>query len=136
MIRKRFALSLADAEPAMLAGLAEAREQNWAVTIAIVDDAGHLLHLSRMDEASPISVNVAIEKARSAGLSGIESKIMEAVVRERPGVATAGWVAIEGGVPILYQRQRVGGIGVSGVQSHQDSQVAFAARAALPWASE
>jgi glc operon protein GlcG len=127
----KFVIGLAEAETAVNAARAEAGAEGWAVTAAVVDDSGFLVHLSRMDEASAGSVDGAIEKARSAALMGIETKTLEALVAQRPGVATMGRVAVEGGVPVLHQQQRIGGIGVSGVQSHQDAQVANAALQAL-----
>jgi glc operon protein GlcG len=130
-MRMRFALGLAEAEAAIKAGHEEARRQGWLVTVAVVDDSGAVIQLSRMDEATPASVDAAIGKARSAALTGVDTKILEAMVKDRPALTTMDRIAIEGGLPVLHQRQRVGGIGVSGVQSHQDAQVASAAFAAL-----
>ncbi len=127
----KFAIGLAEAQAAAKAACEEARAEGWAITVAVVDDAGFLVHLSRMDEASAGSVFGATEKARSSALMGIETKMLEALVAKRPGMATIGRVAVEGGVPILHQEQRIGGIGVSGVQAHQDAQVANAALRAL-----
>ena len=87
--------------------------------------------VSRLDDASPSSVNTAIEKARSASHTGLPTKALEAMIRERPGIVTLGRVAVEGGLPILYKGQRVGGVGVSGVKSDQDAEVAQAGLQAL-----
>jgi len=130
-MRVRHALEMDDCSLCMAAALAHAEAQGWLVTVAIVDDNGTPLQLVRMDEASPASVEGAIQKARSAGLIGIDTRIQEAMVKERPGIATMGRVAVEGGVPIRYEGQRVGGIGVSGVLSHQDAEVAGAGLEAL-----
>jgi uncharacterized protein GlcG (DUF336 family) len=130
-MRTKFAIGLAEAEAATKAACEEARAEGWAVTVAIVDDAGFLVHLARMDEASAGSVFGAIEKGRSSALMGIETKMLEALVASRPGLATIGRVAVEGGLPILHQQQRIGGIGVAGVQAHQDVQVANAGLKAL-----
>lgn len=130
-MRIRHALNLDDAIAAVKAGIGYAAQQGWMVTIAVVDDSGYPLHLSRMDEASAASVEGAIQKARSAALTGVETKMLEALVTARPAVATMGRVAVEGGVPIRHEGQRIGGIGVSGVQSHQDADVAHAALAAI-----
>jgi glc operon protein GlcG len=127
----RHTLSLSDCSTAIHAGLIVARANEWRVTIAVVDDGGHTLQLIRMDDASPASVDTAIQKARSAALTGLDTAKLEAMVRDRPAVMTIGRVAVEGGVPILHEGQRVGGIGVSGVQSHQDAEVAHAALDAL-----
>jgi glc operon protein GlcG len=125
-VRTKFAIGLAEAEVAAKAACEEARAEGWAVTVAVVDDAGLLVHLSRMDDASAGSVFGAIEKGRSSAPMGIETKVLEDLVAKRPGLATIGRVALEGGVPIRHQQQRIGGIGVSGLQSHQDAQVANA----------
>lgn len=130
-MRVRHALDLKECIAAVAAGIAFAAQKGWTVTVAVVDDSGYPLHLSRMDEASAASVEGAIQKARSAALTGVETKMLEAMVAARPAVATMGRVAVEGGVPIQHEGQRVGGIGVSGVQSHQDAEVAHAALAAV-----
>ena len=130
-MRKRFALDLADCQNAMEAGLAYAEARDWRITIAIVDDAGVPLLVSRMDEASPASVDGAIEKARSAALTGVATKLMEAMIAERPAVATMNRVAVEGGIPVLHDGQRLGGIGASGLPSHMDAEVAQVALDAL-----
>lgn len=131
-MRTRFALDRLDARAAVDAGIAAATAQGWAVTIAVVDDSGTPIVVERMDEASPASVAVAIEKARSAALVGLPTKALEAMVADRPALLTMpGRVAIEGGVPVLHGRQRVGGIGVSGVRSHEDAGIADAALEAI-----
>lgn len=127
----RYTLGLSEAVVGVAAGLATASKEGWAVTIAVVDDCGTPLHLSRVDGASAASVSTAIGKASTAAHIGLETKMLEDVIRQRPAVATLDRVAVEGGVPVLYKDQRVGGIGVSGVQSHQDAVVAKAALAAV-----
>lgn len=96
------------------------------MTIAVVDDAGHPIQLCRMDEASPASVDTALGKARSAALTGLDTRVLEEMAGKRPALFTIGRVAVEGGLPLLHRNQRVGGVGVSGVQSHQDREVAEA----------
>jgi glc operon protein GlcG len=131
-MRTRFALDRLDARAAVDAGIAAAAAKGWAVTVAVVDDSGTPIVVERMDEASPASFAVAIEKARSSALIGLPTKALEAMVGERPGLLTMpGRVAIEGGIPILHDGQRVGGIGVSGVRSHEDAEVATAALQAI-----
>lgn len=127
----RYALELKEAEIAVKAGFAEAEGNQWRVAIAIVDASGLPILASRMDDASPASFNTAIEKAKTAALIGLPTKMIEAMVSERPALLSMNRVAVEGGVPILYKGQKLGGIGVSGVQSHQDAQVALAALEAL-----
>lgn len=130
-MRTRFALDLAEARTAVDAGIAFATRQGWAVSIAVVDDSGNPILVQRMDEASPTSFSSAIEKARSAAFSGIPTKSMEAMFTARPALMTLGRVAVEGGVPIIHQGQRVGGIGAGGVRSDQDAAVAAAALEAI-----
>jgi glc operon protein GlcG len=120
----RQTIGLREAEVAARAGHDYACAAGWAVTIAIVDDAGAPVLVSRMDRASPASIDTAIEKSRSSALTGLESKVLEEFVRQRPGVGTLKRVAVEGGVPILVDGERVGGIGVSGVLSDQDAEIA------------
>jgi glc operon protein GlcG len=122
---------LSDAEAVMRAALGHARANGWLVTVAVVDEAGTPIMTARLDEASPASFATAIEKARSAALTGLSSKLLEAMVGERPALVTLGRVSIQGGLPILHEGQRVGGIGVSGVRSEQDEAVAQAGLDAL-----
>jgi glc operon protein GlcG len=129
-MRKRYALNLDEAEVMVSAAKAEALREGWAVAIAIVDDAGIPILVARMDEASKITPSVATEKARSAAMIGISTRILETMAAERPALATLG-CAIEGGFPIQHQGQTVGGIGVSGATSEQDAQVAEAGLKAL-----
>lgn len=124
-------MNLSDAATIVNAAQAHARQNNWPVTVAVVDDSGIPILISRLDDASPASVSTAVEKARSAGLTGLPTKMLEAMVVERPAIVTLGRVAVEGGLPILYKGQKVGGIGVSGVKSDQDAAVAQAGLQAL-----
>jgi len=116
----------------MAACIAEAEKNDWEVTIAIVDDAGILISLERMDGAPPISATVAPDKARASALTKVPTKFWEDRVKERPAFANfpAGSL-IEGAVPVIYDGECVGAIGVSGVQSGQDEQIARAGVAAL-----
>jgi len=126
-MRDKPCLIATDIEKAMAACKTEAERNKWNVSIAIVDDGGFLLHFDRMDGAPPISAEVAIGKARTAALTKRPSKFFEDRVKERPAFANfpAG-ILIQGGVPILCRNECVGAIGVSGVQSHEDEQVAQA----------
>jgi glc operon protein GlcG len=126
-MRDKPCLTAADIQKAMAACKAEAERNKWNVSIAIVDDGGFLLHFDRMDGAPPISAEVAIGKARTAALTKRPSKFFEDRVKERPAFANfpAG-ILIQGGLPILCRNECVGAIGVSGVQSHEDEQVAQA----------
>jgi glc operon protein GlcG len=127
----RFALSLTEAETMVRAAQARALQNGWHVTVAIVDDSGTPLLVSRLDESSPASVQTAIDKAACAALTGLPTKAIESMVGARPALVTLNRVAVEGGLPILHRGQRVGGIGVSGVRSEQDSEIAQAGLDAL-----
>jgi glc operon protein GlcG len=106
---------------------AEAEKNQWSVTIAIVDDAGIPLYLERMDGATATTAEVAIGKARTSAITRRPSKFWEERVKERPGFLNfPGVLQVQGGLPILYQGECVGAIGVSGVQSHEDEQIAQA----------
>jgi len=106
---------------------AEAEKNKWTVTIAIVDDAGVPLYLERMDGATATTAEVAIGKARTSAITRRPSKFWEERVKERPGFLNfPGVLQVQGGLPILYQGECVGAIGVSGVQSHEDEQIAQA----------
>jgi glc operon protein GlcG len=121
-----------DAKMMMSACLAEAEKNGWEVTIAIVDDAGVLITLERMDGAPAISATVAPDKAKASALTKQPTKFWEDRVKERPAFANfpAGSL-IQGAVPVIYDGECVGAIGVSGVQSSQDEQIARAGVAAL-----
>ncbi len=121
-------LTLADAKAIAAAAEAEALKNGWRVTISIVDDGGNLLYLQRLDEAPVGSIVVAQEKARTAFLFKRTTKsIEEAVVGGRTVMLTLpGATPIEGGLPLLHEGRVVGAIGVSGVQSSQDAQIAQA----------
>ena len=127
-------LEAADARAIVAAAEAAALKQHWAVTIAVTDDGGHLLHLHRMDGAPPVSAHIAPAKARSAALGRRDSRDYEEMIN---GGRTAFLSApgldglLEGGVPIVHQGQCVGALGVSGAKAVQDAQVARAGIAAL-----
>ena len=121
-------LTLADAKAIAAAAEAEALKNGWRVTISIVDDGGNLLYLQRLDEAPVGSIVVSQEKARTAFLFKRTTKsIEEAIVGGRTVMLTLpGATPIEGGLPLLHEGRVVGAIGVSGVQSSQDAQIAQA----------
>ncbi len=131
-MRNKPCLTSADVKKMMAACLAEAARNKWSVCVAIVDEGGFLLQFERMDGAPPISTEVACGKARTSALTKRPSKFFEDRVKERPAFANfpAG-ILIQGGLPIVHQNECVGAIGVSGVQSHEDEQVAQAGIAAL-----
>ena len=136
-MRDKPCLTSADVEKAMVACKAEAERNKWSVAIAIVDDGGFLLHFQRMEGVAAVSADVALGKARTAALTRRPSKVFEERVKERPAFANfpAG-VLIQGGLPIMARNECVGAIGVSGVQSDQDEQIAQAGVAAIGLASD
>jgi uncharacterized protein GlcG (DUF336 family) len=122
------ALNLADAKQIATAAETEALNNKWAVTIAVLDDGGNLLFLQRLDDAPLGSINVAQEKARTALLFKRPTKAFEEIIAGgRTAMLTLpGATPIEGGLPLVNDGQIVGAIGVSGVQSPQDAQIAQA----------
>lgn len=125
-MRNRPALTIDDAKNMMAACEAEAKKNGWAVTIAIVDDAGYLLNLVRLDGVGPMTAEVALGKARTAALTRRPSQFWEERIKERPSFLRFPEILpIQGGVPVMVGNDCVGAIGVSGVQSHQDEQIAL-----------
>jgi uncharacterized protein GlcG (DUF336 family) len=117
---------------------AEALANKWNVTIAIVDDGGHLLWLARLDGAAPSSADIGPAKARLAALGRRETRAYEEMINNGrisflSGLSQAGLrgAGLEGGVPIMFDGHCVGGVGVSGVKSAEDAQVAQAGIEAL-----
>jgi glc operon protein GlcG len=127
IMRSKHALTLADVKKMLAACEAEAVKNKWAVAISIVDDGGFLLGFARMDGAPAISAEVSTGKARTSAMTKRPSKFFEDRIKERPAFANfpAG-ILIQGGVPLIHQSECVGAIGVSGVQSHEDEQIAAA----------
>lgn len=127
-------LEFSDVKAIAAAAEAEALKHGWAVTIAIVDDGGHLLSLQRLDGAPPISAHIAPAKANTAALGRRESKIYEDTINGgRMSFLSAPDLKgmLEGGVPIMKDGQCLGAVGVSGVKSTEDAQVARAGIAAI-----
>lgn len=128
-------ISLARAQRVMGAAMAECERQAWPMVIAIVDNWGHLVLLQRMDQAQHGSVEIARAKAETAALFRRPTKLFE------DGLAAGGQglrilsmphvIAVEGGIPLILEGQVIGAIGVSGMRSGQDAQVAEAGAAAL-----
>lgn len=127
-------LTLEDTRRMAAAAEAEALANGWAVSIAIVDDGGHLLWMQRLDGAAPISAHIAPAKARTAALGRRESKVYEDVINQgRTSFLSAPVLEgmLEGGVPVMVEGQCIGAVGVSGVKSTEDAQIARAGIAAL-----
>ena len=133
-MKTKHQLDAADVKAMAIAAEAEALKNQWNVTIAIVDDGGHLLWLQRLDGAAPLSAHIAPGKARTAALGRRDSKAYEDMVNggrmsflSAPGAEAL----LEGGVPILHGGACLGAVGVSGVKSNEDVQIARAGIAAL-----
>jgi len=127
-------LTLDDVKKIAAAAEAEALQNNWAVTIAIVDDGGHLLWLQRLDGAPPVSSHIAPAKANTAAMGRRESKVYEDVINGgRVSFLSAPAIAgmLEGGVPVIVDGHVIGAVGVSGVKSTEDAQIAKVGIAAL-----
>jgi glc operon protein GlcG len=132
-MKTRSMLTLDDCKKISAAGEAEARKNNWNVCIAIVDDGGHPLHLVRMDGGTPANARIAVDKARTAAETQRSTAMWEervkagrTVMLKMPGV-----LPVQGGLPIVVDGVCIGGVGVSGVQSHEDEQIAKAGIDAL-----
>ena len=132
-MKTRSMLTLEDCKRISAAAEAEARKNNWNVCVATVDDGGHLLHLFRMDGATPANSRIAMEKGRTAAETRRSTAMWEdrvksgrMVMLKMPGVTP-----VQGGLPIVIDGECIGAVGVSGVQSHEDEQIAKAGIAAL-----
>ncbi|AYO54860.1 GlcG/HbpS family heme-binding protein [Acinetobacter wuhouensis] len=120
-------LTLSDAEFLLNQAHQYAVEHAFNVSICIVDETGNLLAMKRMDGASPMTANLAIEKARCSAISRRPSAVFENLIKNgQMGFLTMDSFSgmLEGGEPILYQGQLVGAVGVSGVKSFQDAEIA------------
>ena len=127
--------ALTDEDVKIIAAAAEAHAlaNKWNVTIAIVDEGGHLLHLHRLDGAGASTAEMATGKARTAAVGRRETKLYEDMIKQgRVAFLSAPMTAmLEGGVPIMVGTDIVGAVGVSGVKSDQDAAVAKAGITAL-----
>jgi glc operon protein GlcG len=126
-------LTLDGAKKVAAAAEAEAKKNNWNVVIAVVDDGGNLLYLQRIDGTQTGSIDVAIQKARTAQAFKRPTKVFEdAIAGGRNAlIALHGALPLEGGLPIVVGGQLVGAIGVSGVKSTEDGQIAKAGAESL-----
>jgi glc operon protein GlcG len=131
-MKTRPMLTLEDCKKISDAAEAEARKNNWNVCIAILDDGGHLLHLARMDGASPANARIAVEKGRTAAESRRSTTAWQERIKARPELLNMPEITpIQGGLPIMVDATCVGAVGISGVQSHEDEQIAAAGIKAL-----
>jgi len=127
-------LEISDIKSIASAAEAEALKNHWAVSIAIVDDGGHLLWFQRLDGAAPISSHIAPAKAHTAAVGRRETKVYEDMINAgRYSFLSATLIhgMLEGGIPIVKDGETLGAIGVSGVKSSEDAQIAKAGLAAI-----
>jgi uncharacterized protein GlcG (DUF336 family) len=131
-MKNRPMLTLDDCRKISAAAEAEAKKNQWNVCIAILDDGGHLLHLARMDGATPANARIAVEKGRTAAETRRSTANWQERVLKRPELLRMpGVTPVQGGLPIMVEGNCVGGIGASGVQSHEDEQICAAGIKAL-----
>jgi glc operon protein GlcG len=130
-MRNKPCLTLEDVFKMVAACRKAAADVGEEPTIAIVDAGGHLMYLERPDHHRPNGVHMATGKARTASMRARPSSALEARVKERPGFLTVpNALAVRGGVPVFYQGECVGGVGISG-NSHHDEVIAQAGADAL-----
>jgi len=132
-MKTRPELTLDDCRKIAAGAQAEASKNKWNVAIAILDDGGHLLHFERMDGATPANAAIAVDKGRTAAMSRRSSGKWEDIIK---GGRTAmlkmpGILPVQGGMPVVVDGVTIGAVGVSGVQSHEDEQIAQAGIDAL-----
>jgi glc operon protein GlcG len=122
-------ISLEQAKKVMAGAEAEAKKNNWPVVIAILDSGGQLVMLQRLDNAQWGSVEIAKEKARSSVALRRPTKVFQDLIAQGGAnlrLLTIGYSVLEGGIPIVVDGKIVGAVGVSGVTSQQDAQIAQA----------
>lgn len=125
-------VNLDTAKKMAAAAVTEAKKNNWNVAIAVVDNHGFLVYFEQLDNTQTASGNIAIEKARTSAMYRRPTKALDdGISKGRPSLLSLGVMALEGGLPIMVGGRVAGGIGVSGVNSDQDAQVAQAGLDAL-----
>ncbi len=126
-------LTVEDCKKILAASEAEAAKNNWAVCISIVDDGGHLLTFQRLDKCAVASVAISQAKAASAAIRKRPTKNDEEMVNNgrTSALSMPGIIFLEGGVPIMVDGEVIGAVGVSGVKSSEDAQIAQAGIDAL-----
>jgi glc operon protein GlcG len=132
-MKARVALEADDVQAALEAAKAEAMKNGWVVSIAVVDDGGHPLGFLRLTDAAPVTAQLAFGKAHTAALARRESKFYEDAVKNgrTAFLSVSDLTLLEGAVPVMVSGQCVGAVGVSGVKSDQDAQIANAGMQAI-----
>jgi glc operon protein GlcG len=128
------ALTLEVAKEIAAASSRFAQKNKWNVVIAIVDDGGHLIYFERMDGVQTGSIQVAIQKAKTAAAFKRPTRLFEEAVADGRTVLVSlpGGMPFEGGVPVTVEGQVIGAVGISGVTAQQDGMIAQAGVDALP----
>ncbi len=132
-MQSKFILGEIEVNTMLSAARAEALANGWNVAIAIVDDGGHQLAFLRTDNTAPVASHIALEKAKSAALGQRETKGYEDMINNGRSAFLSAPLhgLLEGGVPVIIDGKTIGAVGVSGVQKHEDAQIAKAAIAAI-----
>lgn len=133
-MKTKVVLTAQDTKAVLAAAQQHADTHNWAVSIAVVDDGGHLLALTRLDDAAPMTASMATAKARAAALGRRETRLFEEMINQgRTAFLSAPDMQgmLEGAVPITIDGQVIGSVGVSGVKSSEDAEIARAGIAAI-----
>jgi uncharacterized protein GlcG (DUF336 family) len=130
-MRTKPALTSADAHKIMAACKEEAAKNGWAVCIAVVDDGGGLMLFERCDGSSAMSALSAVGKAQTSAMLRVTSGMLGGLFTSLPGTLKLPGMPVPGGVPVMYQGECVGGVGVSGVEAPDDERVAIIGAAAI-----
>ncbi|WP_130802939.1 GlcG/HbpS family heme-binding protein [Acinetobacter ihumii] len=120
-------LTLTDADVLMNRAIELSYERGFNMSISIVDDAGALMMMKRMDGATPLTAHLSLEKAKCSAMSRRPSKFYEDIIRNgQMGFLTLESVSgmLEGGEPIIYEGQLIGAIGISGAKAFEDADIA------------
>ncbi|MDO9014286.1 MAG: heme-binding protein [Polynucleobacter sp.] len=134
MLANKPYLTQANVQAILDAANAHAAANNWAVTIAVCDDGGHVLGMIRRDGCAPVSAYIAQEKARTAAMGKRETRVYEEIINNgRTSFLSAPHIQgmLEGGVNIDVNGFTIGAVGVSGVKSSEDASTAKAGIAAI-----
>lgn len=127
-MRTKPAITLDDAKKMLIAAEAEATKNNWEVVIAILNDGGRIVAVHRMDGARPGNDDIALAKAKTSAMTCRPSVVWEKWIEgPHKAYATFPFIAAQGGLPIIIDGDLVGAIGVSGVKSFEDEQIAMTA---------
>lgn len=127
-MKNAFILESKETLAMMESAVKKAKALDCRVSIAISDVGGHLLHFHRLDDARAFTVDIALDKARTAATSGRPTKVFQDLVQQNPAMMTiADTAMVQGALPIVFEGMCIGAVGVSGATSEMDEQIAQAA---------